>query len=774
MALTSVTPKRIQFAAAALVLGILSTPAFSTIHTITPSNFTMLAQAPDGGLVGGATDVAGSFDDTLLCNAVSCTELAMTLGSSQTFFGFNWFAHDIRVFTEGSYTFDTNCTGADIVAGITDCGGGTPLTLTVGPGQLGAHMLFDWGAPGNPTPCGLANCDIDVAVLWDLNAEFGSPIYDGAGTPNEDLTQTPTRVWNLASIDGTGDGVRGIPMVDGAFIGFHANFSLDMTPPLVQNQPPTANDDLASPLFNTPIDINVVANDTDGDGTIDPATVAITTAPANGTALSNGDGTVTYTPDLNFASPPTDSFQYTVNDNAGATSNVATVIVSVNAAGNTPPVANDLNVVTNEDTPLVVDPTSNDTDTDGNPLTILAFDTQSQEGGTVIDNGNNTLTYTPVTDFSGSDSFKYIVTDGNGGAASATVTIAVNAVNDAPVCANVPLSTAVDAPLPIDVAADLLSTCTDSEGDTLSLTSFTQPNQPGSTVVDDGAGTLTYTPVSGFTGNDSFTYTVDDGNGGSDTKTVQITVGTVQVFGNFTMLDATGVTFGGTNDVVADWDGTLNTAVTDTNFNMTFGSDSTFPFFGFPWFAHDIRVFGPGSYSFDTSCTVAQLQAGTAVCQGGPFLDLTIGAGQIGAHVLFDWNVTDNIDVALLWDSDGVFTSAPGGELYQGAAGPTPSVTDVYQLVSRDADGDGIAGARMVDGPFIDFRANFNINLTQSAGGGGPVVAPVSSIPTPSLGGTGCVIVGKAVNPGRGDWLILSVFIASLGALAWRRRRRLH
>lgn len=179
---------------------------------------------------------------------------------------------------------------------------------------------------------------------------------------------------------------------------------------------------------------------------------------------------------------------------------------------------------------------------------------------------------------------------------------------------------------------------------------------------------------------------------------------------NFTMMDATGVTFGGTNDVVASWDETLNTSVTDTNFNMDLGSG--FPFFGFPWTAHHIRVFGSGSYKFDSSCTVTQIEAGTAVCGGGPGLDLTVGAGQVGAHMLFDWNVEENIDVALLWDVDGVFTSTSTGELYQGPAGSPPALDTVYNLVSRDVDADGIAGAGIVDGAFEGFSANFNLRTT--------------------------------------------------------------
>jgi hypothetical protein len=90
-------------------------------------------------------------------------------------------------------------------------------------------------------------------------------------------------------------------------------------------------------------------------------------------------------------------------------------------------------------------------------------------------------------------------------------------------------------------------------------------------------------------------------------------------------------------------------------------------------------------------------------------LNLVVGAGQLGAHMLFDWNVNQNIDVALLWDLNGVFDSTSAHSLYQGPAGSAPATDTVYDLVSIDGDGDGIPGIRMIDGPFINFSANFNL-----------------------------------------------------------------
>lgn len=186
---------------------------------------------------------------------------------------------------------------------------------------------------------------------------------------------------------------------------------------------------------------------------------------------------------------------------------------------------------------------------------------------------------------------------------------------------------------------------------------------------------------------------------------------TTYINSNFTMIDPGGTTFGGTNDIEALWDGTLNTDVTGTNFNMTMASEADFPFFGFPWAAHNIRVFGPGSYSFDTTCSVTEVESGIAACGGAAadFLDLSVGADQIGAHILWDWNISENIDIAVLWDKNDVFDSTAPHDIYQGPAGSGPALDTIFDLVSVDGDGDGTPGIVMIDGPFIGFSANFNL-----------------------------------------------------------------
>ncbi len=98
----------------------------------------------------------------------------------------------------------------------------------------------------------------------------------------------------------------------------------------VTTVPPVANNDTAGTTVNTPVTINVVTNDTDANGNLDPTSVAIAANPANGTAVPDGNGGVTYTPNSGFFG--TDGFTYRINDSQGAISNVATVTVGVNAA----------------------------------------------------------------------------------------------------------------------------------------------------------------------------------------------------------------------------------------------------------------------------------------------------------------------------------------------------------------------------------------------------------------------------------------------------------
>jgi hypothetical protein len=281
------------------------------------------------------------------------------------------------------------------------------------------------------------------------------------------------------------------------------------------NDPPVANDDAATTAEDTPVTIDVLANDTDADGNLDPSSVSVTGGPFNGSAAVNPNGTITYTPDPDFNG--SDSFSYEVCDTASAC-DTATVLITVTPV-NDPPVAADDAASTDEDTPVTIGVLANDIDPDGDVLSVNSV--TQPANGTVVINPDNTVTYTPDPGFHGADFFSYEVCDPAQACDSATVTVLVASVNDPPVAADDSASTDEDTPVTIDVLAN----DTDADGDALSVDSVTQP--ANGTAVINPNDTVTYTPDPDFNGTDTFDYTVSDGNGGTDTATVTITVGAV-------------------------------------------------------------------------------------------------------------------------------------------------------------------------------------------------------------------------------------------------------
>ena len=145
----------------------------------------------------------------------------------------------------------------------------------------------------------------------------------------------------------------------------------------------------------------------------------------NDSAIIGGDDVGAVTEDAAVTNTMTDS---------GSLTDSATVTITVDAV-NDPPVANDDNYAVSEDTTLT--PTTgvlaNDTDLDGDAITVSSFSASSAEGGSVSVAADGSFTYTPSADFNGTDSFTYTITDSGSLTDSATVTITVDAVNDPPV-----------------------------------------------------------------------------------------------------------------------------------------------------------------------------------------------------------------------------------------------------------------------------------------------------------------------------------------------------
>jgi len=272
--------------------------------------------------------------------------------------------------------------------------------------------------------------------------------------------------------------------------------------------PPIANNDSSSTPINTPVDITILLNDTDLDGTIDPTTVLITILPSNGNVSVNPTtGVVTYTPNLNFIG--TDTFSYKVKDNDGLWSNVALVTVNVGAPQGK---ANNDQATTCRNTSITINVVANDSSNFNPPATLTV--TQNPSHGTIesIDLASGKIKYMPDTGFSGNDSFEYRVCDSTAFCDKATVSVKVNICggggsNYPPVALPDNATTPINTPVNIDLAANDSDPDGNLDKNSIILIS---PFALHGVVSILSNGVVTYTPNPDFTGTDTFYYQIFD------------------------------------------------------------------------------------------------------------------------------------------------------------------------------------------------------------------------------------------------------------------------
>lgn len=291
----------------------------------------------------------------------------------------------------------------------------------------------------------------------------------------------------------------------------------------VADTPPIANNDSAVVALNSLVNINVLANDVDNKP-FATATVNISAAPANGAAAVNPDKTVRYTPQNGFTG--TDTFSYTVTDDVGLVSNSAVVTVIVTA----PPNTAGENAITNSNTAVTINILSNDSDPDGTLNTASVTVTTNPARGTVTINPDGTVRYTPAANYVGADSFAYTVKDNHGIASNpATVTLTVN--NQPPTANDNTYKVLQGALLTIN-APGILQNDSDPENQTLGISIITNPLYSAAFNVNAN-GSFSYQHDGGtVSGSDSFTYEIDDDNGGKDQATVTITINRLPVAQN--------------------------------------------------------------------------------------------------------------------------------------------------------------------------------------------------------------------------------------------------
>ena len=377
---------------------------------------------------------------------------------------------------------------------------------------------------------GAVNWSTDGSFTYDPNGQFE---YLSAGNSTTDsFTYTVTDDYGItdtATVTITINGVYDPP---------------DDDPPVYYppvNHPPVAIDDAATTDEDSWVSVTapgVLINDSDPDVGDTLAVTGVNTGGTLGAVNWSTDGSFTYDPNgqfeyLSTGNSTTDSFTYTVSDGHGGT-DTATVAIIINGVDDTPgnrlPTAGNDAATTDEDHPVTVAAPGvldNDSDPDGDILAVTAVNTGGTVGA-VTWSPDGSFTYDPDEQFeslqggiSTTDSFTYIVSDGNGGIDTADVTITVNGVNDPPEAADDSASTPQDTPVTINI----LGNDSDPDGDTLTLDSV---GPAGNGSITSNGSSVTYTPDSGFSGTDSFTYTISDGNGGTDTATVTITITVIE------------------------------------------------------------------------------------------------------------------------------------------------------------------------------------------------------------------------------------------------------
>ncbi|WP_194709391.1 tandem-95 repeat protein, partial [Vibrio parahaemolyticus] len=233
----------------------------------------------------------------------------------------------------------------------------------------------------------------------------------------------------------------------------------------------------------------------------------------NGTLVDNGDGTWTFTPQIDDDTEVSFTFDIIDDEDLVVSGSANLDILPINDAPNA---ENDV-ITTEEDTAVTIDVLVNDSDVEGDALSIQSASVPSEQGSVDIVDGK--LVFTPAENFNGEATITYIVTDGDL-TDEAKVSVTVTPVNDSPVAVDDTTSIQEDTAVTIDV----LTNDTDVDGDKLSIESASVPKEQGTVEVVDGK--LVFTPAENFNGDAEITYTVTDGQLTDEAK-VTVTVNPV-------------------------------------------------------------------------------------------------------------------------------------------------------------------------------------------------------------------------------------------------------
>ena len=340
----------------------------------------------------------------------------------------------------GTFTIGLDVDWQDVGGGVTDTDSfSTSFDVVVKPVNDPPIAVNDnYTVLGNttltvPLTTGLINNDSD---------QDGDPLTVTAATPlsgpsNGSLTFNPDGTFTYTP----NTGFFGLDSFDYQISDGNGDFAtatafIDVSEPVIG--PLDAINDAVTTNEETLINIAVMAND--NLPTSGAFNIQSTTSPSNGSVTVLPNGTIDYTPNLDFFG--TDTFTYTLADASGRTSTATVTVTVVNV--NDPPAANADSGSTPEDITLpAINILANDTDPDMDTLTVT---TAIAANGTVVINADGTIDYTPNLGFNGIDTVNYTISDGNGGTASSTVQINVVPVADPPTSADNSVTTDEEVP----------------------------------------------------------------------------------------------------------------------------------------------------------------------------------------------------------------------------------------------------------------------------------------------------------------------------------------
>lgn len=414
------------------------------------------------------------------------------------------------------------------------------------------------------------------------------------------------------------------------------------------NDTPVADSQTITTDEDTQFDGTLTATDIDGDSLL----FILQTGAAHGTVTVNPDGTFSYVPEANFHG--SDLFTFVVSDGT-ATSAAATVSITVTSV-NDLPVAASVSISTDEDTPFAGTLTASDAD--GDALTFVLSTPAAH--GTVSINADGTFSYTPDANFHGTDSFTFVVNDGQADSLPATVSITVVTVND------VPAADAQAVSIDEDTLYNGTLTGSDADGDALTFAIGTVLPSHGVVAINPD-GTFSYTPAANFHGTDTFSFVASDGTANSTEALVTVTVAAV----NDTPVANDGSFSGHKNSNVQ---GTLTATDVDGD-GLTFSGGTVAPSHGTVVISPDgtftytpeANYFGPDTFSFVVSDGTATSVEATVT--------ITIANNQ--APVADPGNLQTNEDTPLSGTLTGSDADGDPLEFFLGSFVPLHGTVDI-------------------------------------------------------------------------------------------------